>query len=109
MIFTHPDTVTYWTPTYDDDGNEVFGTLDGIKVAARVGSRSEEVVTEQGKEPQISKLAIYVDSLDADINEDDQIAVGDFEDQTVGDVKTSRRVLAKSNVLTGTTETRLLV
>lgn len=107
MIFTHPDKVTYWIPTYNTDGKEVWGTDNGLLADARVGNRSEEVVTEQGKDPQISKLAIYVDGADFDIKKNYLIAVGDFVGQTK--VKGARRVLARSEILTGATEIRLLV
>lgn len=108
-MFNLPDIVTYWVSTYDTDGKKVIAGV-GIKANARVGSRAEEVVTEQGKEPLISKLAIYLDGAVDDVKTDFLITVGDFDGQ-VSDTKVTkaRRVLARSEVSTGTTAIRLLV
>lgn len=109
MIFTFPDIVTYWpVDSLNSDGQPVYGV--GIKANARVASKAEEVVTEQGKEPLISKLAIYLDGAIDNVKTDFLITVGNFDTTASNpDTDEGRRVLVRSEVFTGTTVIRLLV
>ena len=108
-MFRRPDIVTYWAVTYNTDGQKTYPD-NGIKANARVGSKAEEIITDQGKEPLISKLAIYLDGAIDDVKEDFLITVGDFGGQpSTPKTDKARRVLVRSEVFTGTTAIRVLV
>jgi len=108
MASTYPDIITLWKVSYPD-GQAVYVDV-GVLVAVRYGSKKEEIITRQGKEPKISKLAIYFDSAITEIKEDDQIKIGDFEGEAFGDSDPEPdRILALSLVPSGTTMQRALV
>lgn len=79
----------------------------GIKAAARTSNRSEEIITDKGKERMISKLAVYTEAI---IQPDYMLAVGDFEGQALDtDTMDVNRVLVASSVPIGTTVRRVLI
>ena len=105
--FPLPETITYWVPVFDVVTGQASGFGVGIKAAARTASRSEEIITDKGKERMISKLAVYTDAI---IQPDYMLAVGDFEGQALDtDTMDVNRVLVASSVPIGTTVRRVLL
>lgn len=105
--FRLPETITYWIPVFDATTGQLSTSGVGIKAAARTANRSEEIITDKGKERMISKLAVYTEAV---IESDYMLAVGDFEGLALDtDTMDVNRVLAASNVPTGTTVRRVLI
>lgn len=109
MGFRLPDIITFWQVVYGSDGQATYPNV-GVTTPARTASKSEELITTKGKERKVSKLAVYFDSADIDLKEDDYIKVGDFTGELFNASKPSPdRILAESSVPSGTTIKRVLV
>jgi len=99
------DQITYWPVTYPN-GQAVYAGA-GILAAAAVASKREEVITEDGKEPAVSKLAVYTEAA---LQTDFMVAEGDFEGLPINtDDMNARRVMVLSRVPSGTTLIRVLI
>lgn len=105
--FPLPEFITYWIATYPD-GQVQYGL--GIKAPARIASKVEEVITSEGKEPKISRIAIYTE---ADIKTDYMVVEGDYKGLATSAAKAADmipgRALSISRVRSGTNMIRVLL
>lgn len=107
--FPLPETITYWVATYPVGGGQVEYGL-GISVPARIASKVEEVITNEGKEPKISRIAVYTE---ADIKTDYMLVEGDYDGEPTSTPKDAdmipTRALSISKVPSGADLIRVLM